>query len=57
MFRIIPTYCRYICIEKWSEIFVSAVGNAVYESEEKSLFEQKKLVPTFLTLFPFDTNF
>ena len=57
MFRIIPTNCRYICIEKWSEIFVSAVGNAVYESEEKSLFEQKKLVPTFLTLFPFDTNF
>ena len=57
MFRIIPTNCRYICIEKWSETFVSAVGNVVYESEEKSLFEQKKLVPTFLTLFPFDTNF
>ena len=47
MFRIIPTYCRYICIEKWSEIFVSAVGNAVYESEEKPLFEQKKTCPHF----------
>ena len=40
---IIPTNCRYICIEKWSEIFVSAVGNAVYESEEKP----KKICPHF----------
>ena len=36
---IFPTNRGYICIEKWSQIFVSGIGSALTESEEKSLFQ------------------
>ena len=39
---IFPTYRGYICIETWSQIFVSGIGSAHSESEEKSLFKLKK---------------
>ena len=39
---IFPTNRGYICIEKWSQIFVSGIGSAHSESEEKSLFKLKK---------------
>ena len=39
---IFPTNRGYICIEKWSQIFVSGIGSALTESEEKSLFQLKK---------------
>ena len=35
-------YRGYICIEKWSQIFVSGIGSVHSESEEKSLFKLKK---------------
>ena len=38
---IFPTNRGYICIEKWSQIFVSGIGSAHSESEEKSLFKLK----------------
>ena len=45
---IFPTNRGYICIEKWSQIFVSGIGSVHSESEEKSLFQLKKcmLCPT-----------
>ena len=46
---IFPTNRGYICIEKWSQIFVSGIGSAHSESEEKTLFQLKKwLFLTFL---------
>ena len=36
----------YICIKKWSLIFVSGIGSAQTESEEKSLFQLKPLLVT-----------
>ena len=39
---IFPTNRGYICIEKWSQIFVSGIGSAHSESEEMSLFKMKK---------------
>ena len=39
---IFPTNRGYICIEKWSQIFVSGIGSVHSESEEKSLFKLKK---------------
>ena len=39
---IFPTNRGYICIEKWSQIFVSGIGSAHSESEEKTLFQLKK---------------
>ena len=36
---IFPTNRGYICIEKWSQIFVSGIGSVHSESEEKSLFK------------------
>ena len=38
---IFPTNRGYICIEKWSQIFVSGIGSVHSESEEKSLFKLK----------------
>ena len=38
---IFPTNRGYICIEKWSQIFVSGIGSAHSESEEKTLFKVK----------------
>ena len=40
---IFPTNRGYICIEKWSQIFVSGIGSAHSESEEKTLFKVKSL--------------
>ena len=42
---IFPTNRGYICIEKWSQIFVSGIGSVHSESEEKSLFKLKKGLP------------
>ena len=46
---IFPTNWGYICIEKWSQIFVSGIGSAHSESEEKTLdtffFSQSMLLP------------
>ena len=39
---IFPTNRGYICIEKWSQIFVSGIGSVHSESEEKTLFQLKK---------------
>ena len=39
---IFPTNWGYICIEKWSQIFVSGIGSVHSESEEKSLFKLKR---------------
>ena len=39
---IIPTNLGYICIEKWSWIFVSGPRSALTESEEKSPKTAKK---------------
>ena len=36
---IFPTNRGYICIEKWSQIFVLGIGSAHSESEEKTLFK------------------
>ena len=44
---IFPTNRGYICIEKWSQIFVSGIGSAHSESEEKTLFKVKKWAPAF----------
>ena len=38
-----PLIGVYICIEKWSQIFVSGIGSAHSESEEKTLFHLKKV--------------
>ena len=38
---IFPTNRGCNCIEKWSQIFVSGVGSAHSESEEKTLFKVK----------------
>ena len=35
---IFPTNRGYICIEKWSQIFVSGIGSAQTESEENVIF-------------------
>ena len=35
---IFPTNRGYICIEKWSQIFVSGIGSVHSESEKKGLF-------------------
>ena len=35
---IIPTNLGYICIEKWSQIFVLVTGSAQTENEEKATF-------------------
>ena len=37
-----PTNWGYICIEKWSQIFVSGTGRARTESEEKAILVVKE---------------
>ena len=46
-----PTNWGYICIEKWSQIFVSGIGSAHSESEEKTLFKLCSIVFTLLLIF------
>ena len=45
---IFPTNRGYICIEKWSQIFVSGIGSAQTESEEKVILVSEN--DLFLTL-------
>ena len=51
---IFPTIWGYICIEKWSQIFVLGIGSAHSESEEKPPFQLKKWL--FLTFWMGTSN-
>ena len=54
---IFPTNRGYICIEKWSQIFVSGIGSAHSESEEKSLLKLKNIYPDFPTCIVFPEKY
>ena len=38
---IFPTNLGYVCIEKWSSIFVSGTGSGRTESEEKAILASR----------------
>ena len=40
---IFPCYQGLICVEKWSQIFVSGTRSARYESEEKATIESESV--------------